>query len=413
MIMLIKRCIGGKLTRKQASIMLDVTTRTVTNLKNRFKAFGKDGFINKNTNKIPANKINKKSENKIINLYKNKYKDFNFSHFYDYIISNNDINFIVSLSTVKNILNRNNIYSPCTYKQKNKTNHPLRQRKQSFGELIQMDASELDWLNIGKIFHLHLAVDDVTNTIIAGYFGTQETTAGYIKCLYQTLTKYGVPKCFYTDNRTSFNIKRNNKNINANVQFKRIINSFGIEIKTTSIPQAKGRVERYNGVLQDRLANELKFNNIKTIKEANKYLINIYIPKHNKRFAFDINKFNNIFNEFTGDINKTLTVEVKRTVLNGNCISLGNNAWVPVNKNNKRVLLTPGKKVTIIKTFDNKGYLRIDNKVYEIRRLKTPPKEWKKPLISSNHPYYQTYGQKIKEQDYKKYGKIYSKLKIA
>ena len=143
------------------------------------------------------------------------------------------------------------------------------------------------------------------------------------------------------------------------------------------------------------------------------YLIDVYIPKHNKRFAFDINKFNNIFNEFTGDINKTLTVEVKRTVLNGNCISLGNNAWVPVNKNNKRVLLTPGKKVTIIKTFDNKGYLRIDNKVYEIRRLKTPPKEWKKPLISSNHPYYQTYGQKIKEQDYKKYGKIYSKLKIA
>jgi len=228
---IIKDFSDGKITRKVAAIKLNCSERNVKYLKNRYLNEGKNGFVHKNTGRIPVNKMDKTTQNKVIALYK-EYEGFNFSHFLD-----ENPNIKLSNKTVSRILNDIGIISPKAHKEKKKEiEHPLRPRKKYFGELIQMDASELDWFNTNKKQHLHLAVDDATNTIVGGWFDIQETTKGYIDCLYNILINYGTPKCFYTDNRTTFEIKRAGKSIDANIQFKRICTNLGIEIKTTSVP---------------------------------------------------------------------------------------------------------------------------------------------------------------------------------
>ena len=84
--------------------------------------------------------------------------------------------------------------------------HPRRPRCKYFGEMIQMDASSFEWIP-GHIWHLHLAVDDSTGTVVGAYFDTQETLNGYYHVFFQILTNYGIPALFYTDRRTVLNIK--------------------------------------------------------------------------------------------------------------------------------------------------------------------------------------------------------------
>ena len=111
---------------------------------------------------------------------------------------------------------------------------------------------------------LHLAIDKATSTIVGARFDYQETLNNYYHVLYQILSKYGIPYKFFTDNRTS------DKDVLT--QYGYVCKQLGIDLKTISVSQAKGLIERTNGTFQGRLVQELKLENITTIEEANKYL---------------------------------------------------------------------------------------------------------------------------------------------
>lgn len=139
---------------------------------------------------------------------------------------------------------------------------------------------------------LHLAIDKATSTIVGAYFDKQETLNGYYHVLYQILTDYGIPYSLLTDNRTVFNYMSLNPDKRTSekdvlTQYGYACKQLGIGLKTTSVSQAKGLIERTNGTFQGRLVNELRLNGITTIEEANKYLIEVFVPKFNKRFAMD------------------------------------------------------------------------------------------------------------------------------
>ena len=106
------------------------------------------------------------------------------------------------------------------------------------------------------------------------------------------MINYGIPNKFKTDNRTVFNYLRLNPDKRT---FGYACKQFGTSLETTSVSQAKGLSERDNGRFQDRLVNELKLNNITTIDEANKYLIEVFIPKFNAKFALDYKKFESVY----------------------------------------------------------------------------------------------------------------------
>ena len=127
--------------------------------------------------------------------------------------------------------------------------------------------------------------------LLVSVAGLERSRIGEIRVLYQILINHGIPAMFYTDRRTVFEYKRKDKPSDAEdtfTQFSYACHNLGIKIKTTSVPQAKGRVERLNQTLQSRLPVELRHAHITNIEEANVFL-NSYIKKYNNQFALRLN----------------------------------------------------------------------------------------------------------------------------
>ncbi|WP_156299041.1 DDE-type integrase/transposase/recombinase [Streptobacillus canis] len=162
------------------------------------------------------------------------------------------------------------------------------------GELIQMDASKHDWFCNGTYAHLHIAIDDHSRKILSAYFYKEETLRAYYQITHDMIVNYGIPYSILTNKRTVFEYKnKSNKSIENDTftQYGYACHRLGIDLKTTSIPQAKGRVERAFSTLQSRLVNELRINNINNInniESANMFLPQ-FIEAFNNKFSTDIN----------------------------------------------------------------------------------------------------------------------------
>lgn len=346
---------GGN--KKKIALKLSITIRQVDRLIAKYKEKGKSTFVHGNRSRKPINTLDKSISEDIILLYKNKYQDWNFKHFYEWLIEKE--HFRISYKFVYNTLTKEGILSPKARKktkrefakkklfEEKKINiamddeqiktivnhemaledsHPRGEKPKYFGEIIEQDGSIHNWFGDKKTC-LHLAIDKATSTIVGAYFDKQETLNGYYHLFYQILTNYGIPYKFFTDNRTVFNYMSLNPDKRTSdkdvlTQYGYACKQLGIELETSSISQTKGLIERTNGTFQGRLINELKLNGIITINDANKYLIEIFVPDFNKRFAMDYKKFESVFETSPSldKINYTLAVLTPRKIDNGNSI---------------------------------------------------------------------------------------------
>ena len=134
--------------------------------------------------------------------------------------------------------------------------HTRRPRAPYFGELLQMDATSYEWIP-GSIWHLHLAIDDATGRIVGAWFDTQETLNGYYHVFQQILTDYGIPYKFFTDRRTVFTYKKKNlPHLSMRIPIHSLAyacHQLGVELESSSIPQAKRPCRTFNQTLQSRL----------------------------------------------------------------------------------------------------------------------------------------------------------------
>ena len=302
--MIIKKLVETNGNKKRAAIKLGCSTRTINRLIIKYKTQGKAAFVHGNRGRLPSKTIPLGIKNKIIKLYIDEFSDANFTHFCEIIYE--DYNIKISDTTLNKWLREENIISPKARKKTkkllkkalnaklndtkskkikddiketiifidSKDAHPRRPRCKYMGEMIQMDASCYMWVN-GKIWHLHLAIDDATGEVVGAYFDVQETLNGYYNVLFQILLNYGIPAIFYTDRRTVFEYKRKNNAFDDDdtfTQFSYACHNLGVDIKTTSVAQAKGRIERLNQTFQSRLPIELKRAQITTIEQANEFL---------------------------------------------------------------------------------------------------------------------------------------------
>jgi len=129
-------------------------------------------------------------------------------------------------------------------------------------------------------------VDDATSKILYAKFCDWESTNNYFECLEGYLKKHGKPQAVYVDKHSVFRVTREELKKGKGVTtFHKALKTLGIELICANSPQAKGRVERKNGVLQDRLIKEMRFEEISSLEDANQYLEEKFIEKHNKQFA--------------------------------------------------------------------------------------------------------------------------------
>ena len=255
-----------------------------------------------------------------------------------------------------------------------KDSHPRQEKPKYFGEIIEQDGSIHNWFGNIKSC-LHLAIDKATSTIVGAWFDKQETLNGYYHVFYQILTNYGIPYKFLTDNRTVFNYMTLNPDKRTGdkdvlTQYGYACKQLGIELETTSVSQAKGLIERTNGTFQGRLVNELKLNGITTIKEANKYLLKVFVPYFNERFAMDYRKFESVFETSPNEekINYTLAILTPRKIDNGNSIKYQNKYYQPYQGDNLKCFL-PKTECLVIKAYNGELLVTIDEQVYELKEL--------------------------------------------
>lgn len=397
----IKSCNEGKVSKAYCEVKLNVSRRTVDRLLLLYKENGKAGFIHGNSCRAPITKKPRQLRSDILLLYQNKYSDTNFSHFTELLAEKENIN--VSESFVRSLFQSNNILPPKAWRRtkraetkrlkalvKNPTvpkkvrdeahsklvdaldAHPRRERCANFGELLQMDASLHLWYGDKKTT-LHAAIDDATGMITGLYMDHQETLQGYYNVLYQTLNSYGIPYAFLTDRRTVFEYKKvSSPNIEKDTftQFSYACSILGTEIRTSSVAQAKGRVERLFQTLQTRLPAEFRLIGIRTLEEANAFLSH-YKEKFNKQFSLPIHDNKNVFIEQPDNdtINQILAVLSPRVVDAGHCIKFKNEYYLPLNKNGTKQYFTKGTKGLVIESFDKTKYLTVGENVYILEKV--------------------------------------------
>lgn len=207
-------------------------------------------------------------------------------------------------------------------KQRRKRHLP-RERRPCFGELIQIDGSHHAWFESrGPRCVLLVAIDDATSNIVGLRFEQQETTVGYFALLQAYIERLGKPLAFYSDRDSIF--RQTGEDRHELTQFSRAMQQLDIEIICANTPQAKGRVERANKTLQDRLVKELRLKNIQTISAGNAFLEE-YRAAHNARFAKAPHSNANAHAEI-GDINleRTLSMQYTRITTKRGTISFAN-----------------------------------------------------------------------------------------
>lgn len=398
----IKKLVDSNGNKKRAAITLGCTVRTINRLILLYKHEGKVGFIHKNRGRKPATTFPLETKDKIISLYSSKYAGANFSHFAELLKSHEDIS--ISDSTLRHWFFEIGILSPKVKKTTVKRlkrvlqarkkaaitkhdqsaidasihlldrsmSHPRRPRCAYFGELIQMDASPFRWFD-NQMTHLHLAIDDATGAVVGAYFDTQETLRAYYQVFYQILTNYGIPYKFLTDRRTIFEYKQRKSPGDENdshTQFAYACKQLGVELECTSVPQAKGRVERLNGTLQSRLPIEIRLKGITSIEEANDFLTT-YIKKFNEQFSIPLNRTKTVFERQPSNdvINRTLAILAIRQIDSGQSIRYMNKYYLPIDENGQEAFFCKGTQAMIITAFDSSLYVNIDDKLYAMKEI--------------------------------------------
>jgi hypothetical protein len=252
--------------------------------------------------------------------------------------------------------------------------HPRRPRCAHFGEMLQMDASVHLWFGSVKT-QLHAAIDDSTGRIVGAYFDAQETLKGYYNVLHQVLNTYGIPYMFYTDRRTVFEYKQKKSpsiEEDTYTQFSYACKQLGIDIKTTSCPQAKGRVERLFQTLQSRLPLELRLAGATTIEQANTFL-NSYIKEFNAKFSLPVNNNKSVFETQPNSekINLTLSIISNRKIDNGHCIRYKKQYYRLIDSNGLPVHYYKGTPCTVIKAFNGALFSCVGEKVHALDLIPT------------------------------------------
>lgn len=289
MVEILTRLEAGALEVASAAELLGVSSRQLRRLRDRFRQEGFEAVIHGNAGRAPANRTDPTLLERILALAgpDGKYHDLNVCHLQDLLHQQEQIP--IGRSTLDRLLRQAGL------RQKAKPSPPVHRRRRlrrpAEGMLLQIDGSPFDWLEgRGPKATLIGAIDDATGKVLFLLFRPTEDQIGYLLLLRTVATRYGLPMSLYHDRHT---ILRSPKRPTLEEelagqtpmsQIQRVMAELGIESIPAHSPQAKGRIERLWGTLQDRLTKELRLAGIRTLEEANAFLPG-FIDRYNARFA--------------------------------------------------------------------------------------------------------------------------------
>lgn len=378
-IKVLQALITGQINNQQAASRLGLKVRQIQRLKKAYREQGDKAVVHGLKGRSSGRGYGEELKQNIVALYQEEYNGWNFSHFNDTLEDVHGIK--LSDHYIYTLLTANGIKSPRAKKHKPRK-HPPRDRKENAGELLQTDASMHLWIMLGdKKYALHGMIDDATGIVTALVLCDEETNVGYQIALRDTIIRYGIPECLYTDYRTVFQTSKKltveeeleGKELEA-TRFAKMCERLGVGIISTKVAQAKGRIERLWETLQDRLTKELRKAEITTKKEANEYINEVFLPRYNARFASEIdynkNHFVSVPDDF--DYNTELALPIQRTALHGCYIKLNNQTYHIVKEGGSSASFASTTKLTVWVCLDGTCYTEYNHQKYNLVSITLP-----------------------------------------
>jgi len=282
--------IQGRVTTEEAWRVLGISRRHLQRLKRALLADGPGALAHSNRGRPSARKLADRTRTQIVKLARHAdYRGYNHTHLCEALAEEHQI--VLSRRTLGRVLGAVGMRSP--RRRRPGKHRARRERAAQRGLLVQVDASDHDWLEgRGPRLTLVGAIDDATGDVLGALFCPQESTAAYLALLRDSVQVHGVPAAWYTDQHSCF--VRNDKepwtfaeqlvNRREPTQVARALEQLGIRLILAHSPQAKGRIERLWQTLQDRLVKALRRADARTLEQANAVLAQ-HLPQHNARFG--------------------------------------------------------------------------------------------------------------------------------
>ncbi len=323
--MILEEIRNGLLTLVDAAPRMEISYRQAKRVLRRYRRYGDKGLVHKSRGRRSSHAYSEVFKDKVLNIYQEKYLDFGPTFAAEKLLEEEKIK--VHSETLRLWLLEAKLW--CRHR-KRKDYRQRRERRECFGELLQIDGSDHAWFgdNYPRCCLLNI-VDDATSTTLS-QLDYGETCKVLLSTFKWWVERYGIPKAVYVDLKNLYISPRRNIDndieITMNV-FERVCHLLNVKIIKAYSPQAKGRVERNHGIYQDRFVKELRLRNITTIDVANKFLKKSYLDKINQKFAKEpiCNKDAHCPAKVYDDLDQIFCWEYVRQIRNDFTIRFNNN----------------------------------------------------------------------------------------
>jgi transposase len=334
----LNQVLGGHCTVGEAAEVLGLSVRQVRRQKRAYEEGGIRALLHGNRGRQPVHALPIELTDRVVGLAQTRYAGCNDQHFTELLAEREEIG--LSRSSVRRILRKAGLRSP--RKRRAPRHRSRRERMAQEGMLLQIDGSRHDWLEgRGPYLTLIGGIDDATGKVPSALFREQEDAQGYFLLLEEIARSVGVPLAIYRDRHGIFERSNGERMTLAEqlkgrpdpTQFGRLLEELAITSIPARSPQAKGRVERLWGTLQDRLVTELRLAEAATIAEANQVLWR-FLPRFNARFAVPPAEEGVAYRPLVGPFEQWFCFKYERTVAADNTLPFGD----------ERIQLLPGRE---------------------------------------------------------------------
>ena len=299
---IIRACIDGDLTNAEAGARLHLTIRQVRRLKRAVEKRKEAGVVHGSRGRVSNRANDPRIVSAIVAFLKQaNHRDFGPTFAQEQLAKKG---IVLGIETLRTLMITEGLWKP-RERRGPSVHRQWRERMSLYGELVQFDGSYHDWFENGKEECLLASVDDATGLVPRATFDENEGVHAVFRFWWRYIEEHGRPVAIYLDKFSTYKINHENAADNAEMltQFQRAMKELNVRVICANSPEAKGRIERLFGMLQDRLVKEMRLRDIKSRDDANGYLRDEYLPDHNARFSVDARQ--------EGDAHRPLTAEIR------------------------------------------------------------------------------------------------------
>jgi len=379
---IIQKVISRDLTQVKAAEVLGITDRHVRRVVRRVEEQGARGVVHKSRGRASPHRMCQELEGRIIKILEERYLDFGPTLASEKLLERHRVK--VGREKLRQIMIAGGLWH---VRRRRRKAHSWRERKSYYGEMVQMDGSHHDWLEErGPELVFMGYVDDATNHLF-GHFYDYEGVYPAMDSLCRYIHHYGRPVSLYMDKHSTYKTTREPsveellRGEKAQTQFERACKELGIKVIHAHSPQAKGRIERVFGILQDRLIKEMRLEGISTKEEANE-LLKKFLPVFNKQFARKPLKEGNLHRRVPPGfkLRDVFCIKDNRTITNGYIVKWrGRQLLIE-----KPTIALRRRKVEVREYFDAEMKIKFNGRYLKYREIIEPKsvarKKVKKPV---------------------------------